>query len=174
MGVNCNVTLSQYATWKAVGQVACVLLGARVTKEQFGSGLKGWHAAVEGFGYGKFEATHTPDYIDILISGDVSNPVSKALQDGDSMPYRLWYGIERKSLYPKATAAKIALAEAITKFFGGKITYNDCTDESASFPIRRWIGDESNAAFERFQVELMELKPLGKQDIDRCAKYAAY
>lgn len=83
-------------------------------------------------------------------------------------------GMERRSLYPKATAAKIALAEGITKFFGGKITYNDFTGRSRKFPTLKDFTGEGNTAFYRYQKALESLKPLTQADMDRCAKYAAY
>jgi len=173
MGVNCSVQLSNGAEWQKVGQVACVLLGAKSHREPLGND-GGWHLVVDGFGFGKYAVTCDPSYVDILVSGDADNPASKAIAESDSLPYRLWYGLERRSLYPKATAAKIALAEGITKFFGGKIVYNDSTDKKASFKPLASFTQESNAAFYRFQNALESLKPLTKADIERCAKYAAY
>lgn len=172
MGVNCKVFLNNGADWRKVGQVACVLLGANVRRSPLGR--DGWSARVEGFGYGKHVATYDPGYIDILVSGDEKNPLAKLIEESDRMPYHLWYGLETRFLYPKATAAKIALAEGITKFFGGRIIYNDCTDEKHRFLSRLDFIGESDKSFYRFQTALLELKPLTQKDIDRCAKYASY
>ena len=172
MGVNCNANLNGGATWKKVGQVACVLLGARTHREPLGR--DGWHLVVEGFGYGQFMVTSMPEYVDIPVDGDPDHPAVLAIKNSDSIPYRLWYGLENRSLCPKATAAKIALAEGITKFFGGKIVYNDATDKKRTFKSPADFTGENDAAFYRYQTALENLKPLTQKDIDRCAKYAAY
>jgi len=190
MGVNCSVRLNEGAEWMKVGQVASVLLGAKVRKAPLGE--DGYHALVEGFDNrdsqpvrvanrllgklhcGKYNATSVPEYIDILVDGDPENPVAKAIAESDSLPYALWYGLEKRSLYPKATAAKIALAEGIVKFFGGAGVYNDCTDKKMRFLSRLDFKGEDDASFYRFQDALLALKPLKQKDIDRCAKYASY
>lgn len=191
MGVNCKVVLNEGADWEKVGQVASVLLGAKVNKAPLGD--DGYHALVEGFdnrgsqadkvarrllgqepygGYRTFDIT--PSDIDILIEGDANNPVAKAIAESDGFPYGLWYGLENRSLYPKATAAKIALAAGLAKFFGGKGVYNDCSDKKMNFPSRLNFIGETDPAFYRYQDALLALKPLTQKDIDRCAKYASY
>jgi hypothetical protein len=172
MGVNCSVKLNEGATWNRVGQVACILLGAKTHRKPLGR--DGWHLVVEGFGYGQSKPTSDPSYVYIVVNGDASNIAAKAIASSDSMPYEIWYGLEARLLYPKATAAKIALAEGITKFFGGKIVYNDCSDKKRTFPSPLDFKGESDASFYRFQKALEELKPLTQKDVDRCAKYAAY
>jgi hypothetical protein len=193
VGVNCSVRLNEGAEWKRVGQVACILLGAKARRESLGlPTTDSWHVVVETFDrrqtqerrvaarllgkepYEKYEATGTPEYIDILVDGDPKNSVYRAIEDTDAIPYRLWYGLENRSLYPKATAAKIALAEGITKFFGGKIEYNDSTGQKHTFKSPASFIGESDASFYRYQNALEALRPLTQKDIDRCAKYAAY
>lgn len=172
MGVTCSVRLNDGACWKKVGQVACVLMGATTHREPLGR--DGWHLMVDGFGYGRWEKTNNPSYIDVLVSGADDNPIVRSIADSDSIPYRMWYGLESRSLYPKAKAAQIALAEGITKFFGGRITYNDCTDKKRSFASPADFTKETNTSFYAFQNALESLKPLTQKDVDRCQKYAAY
>lgn len=172
MGVNCCVRLNEGAGWKKVGKVACVLLGAKVHREPLGK--DGWHLVVEGFGYGEYKATHTPEYIDIMVCGDADNPAARSIAASDGLPYRLWYGLENRSLYPKATAAKIALALAITKFFGGRITYNDSSGKKRTFLSPFDFKPETDKAFYAFETALEALKPLTVKDIKQCEKYAAY
>jgi hypothetical protein len=124
-------------------------------------------------GVNRFAPTFMPQYIDILVDGDLENPVLKEIGKSDSIPYQLWYGLETRSFYPKASAAKIALIRGIVKFFGGKITYNDSTDEGRTYP-RKIKKGESDKAFYQFQDALLKLKPLTQQDIDDCQQYAAY
>lgn len=191
MGVNCKVVLNEGADWDKVGQVASVLLGAEIKKAPLGT--DGYHAQVQGFDdresqaetfarrllgkepYKRYRAfDYTPSYIDILIEGDKDNPVTKAIAESDGFSYALWYGLEARSIYPKASAAKIALAAGLAKFFGGKGVYNDCTDKKMYFPSRLNFIGENDPAFYRYQDALLALKPLTQKDIDRCAKYASY
>ena len=172
MGTNCCVRLNEGADWHKVGEVACVLLGAKKHREP--AGRNGWRIFVEGFGYGKFRHCSIPEYVDVMGVGDKENPVLKAIESTDCVPYPLCYGLESRGLYPKATAEKIALAEGITKFFGGRIVYNDCTDRKRTFKTLIDFKGESDKAFYRYQTALEKLKPLTQKDIDRNAKYAAY
>jgi hypothetical protein len=172
MGVNCSVTLNPKAEWRYVGLVASILLGDKPYKDNFSSG---WSAKSKKYGYGKTRSAHDPSYCYILAQGDPDNPAAKLIQESDGeLPYEIWYGLERKSLYPKATAAKIALAEGICKFFGGTIVYNDATDAKRTFPCPGYIGAEDGKAWYRLQQAILDLKPLTTKDIERNQKHAAY
>lgn len=191
MGVNFSGYLNEGATWDKVGQVASVLLGAKANKAPLGD-IGGYHAIVDGFDnrenqsekvarrllgqapYSKFRATGTPEYIDILLEGKPDNPVVKAIAESDGTPYALWYGLENRFIYPKASAAKIALASGLVKFFGGKGYYNDCSDKKFNFKSRLNFKGGTEASFYRYQDALLALKPLTQKDIDRCKKYAGY
>ena len=174
MGVNCRATLNEGADWRKVGQVASVLLGAKMRRESLGK--DGWLIVVEGFGYGKFSPwISEPSYIDIHVCGDAeTNAAAYQINQSDGMPYQMSYNMERRSLYPKASAAKIALAEAIAKFFGGEFLYNDYNGRKRKFPTLKKFTGEREAEYYRFQKALEALKPLTQADIDRCAKHAAY
>jgi hypothetical protein len=173
MGINCSAKLSNKATWEYVGMVASVLLGAKATKQKLGA--DSFHAVVEGFNRNTWKPTSMPEYIYILVNGFVDNPVAKAIQDTDELPYHMWYGLEQRSLYPKATAEKIALTLALVKFFGGEITYNDAScDGPETFPVPKYIGAQGGKEWQRLHQEILDLKPLTQADIDACKKWAAY
>jgi hypothetical protein len=171
MGVNCTVELSPKATWEYVGMVASKLLGAKATKEPIGTSF---YAIIEGFNGGSFKPTSFPQYIYILVSGDVANPAAKLIQDSDGLPYHMWYGLESRWFNPKATAAKIALAKGIVKFFGGKITYNDSTDKEEIFKAPSYIGAADGFPWQRLHQEIIDLPPLSIRNINECEKWAAY
>lgn len=175
MGVNCQVTLSPLANWQTVGTVAAILLGDKPEKLPLGTDT--FHTLAATFRYGKVNVhENQPEYVDILIPLDGKNPVAKAINksDGRNNLYPLWYGLESKVLYPKATAAKIALAEGICKFFGGRIIYNDATDKKRTFQTPRYIGATNGKKWERLHQALFDLTPLSTADLKRCTKYAAY
>lgn len=174
MGVNCSVRLSAKTTWEYVHKVATALLGTPLHREDFSTG-SGW-AAYAPKQPSQFEPTYCPEYIDILVPLVAGNPASDLIEvsDRDGGYYRLWYGLESKSLYPKATAAKIALAEGICKFFGGRITYNDATGAARSFKAPAYIGAEDGKPWYRLQQALLDIKPLTQKDIERNQKHAAY
>ena len=175
MGVNCCVTLNPKADWKTVRDVACKLLGAPMHKEPIGR--DGSYAAwlTEPSGAKRYEpCTDQPAYIYLLLHGDEKNPVMQAIAESDGTPYQFWYGIENRFLYPRATAAKIALCVGLVKFFGGSITYNDAEGKKRTFKPPRYIGAEDGKPWRQYQDAQLALKPLTQKDIDRCRKYAAY
>lgn len=176
MGVNCYVTLNPKADWRTVGTVAAILLGDKAEKKPLGTDGS-FHTQAATFGFGKAQVIELqPEYLNILLALNDKNPVAKLINksDGYQGSYRLWYGLESKTLYPKATAAKIALAEGICKFFGGKIVYNDCTDKKRTFPAPSYIGASDAKPWERLHQALFDLAPLTDADLKRCAKHAAY
>lgn len=178
MGVNVQATLSPKADWQTVGEVASILLGAKAYSETISNGgYSSFEAArVEGFTFKSYKSHSkgSPELIDIVLKGNRSNPVMAALEKSDGYPYRLWYNLEDRSLYPKCTAAKIALALGIVKFFGGRITYNDAEGPTRSFKTPRYIGAENGKPYDELQKAMLALKPLTQKDIGRVRKYAAY
>lgn len=185
MGVNCSAKLSHGATWEYVGLAAAILLGSTPEKKWLSNSGKQFYVAhVPGFDGRKCDyrpCAGMPDYIYLMVPLTKGNPVADAIRksDTDGKPdtrYAMWYGIEGRTLYPRASAAKIALAEALTKFFGGRIDHNDSdAARDKNYPMPKYLADLNNDAnFDRLQRALMNLKPLTKKDIERCKKYAAY
>ena len=142
--------------------------------KRFFSNGAGYSASVEDITSKSFRPTHTPEYIYIVVPGDAENPAAKLIATSDKMPYQMWYGLENRFLYPKATAAKIALAHGIVKFFGGKIKWNDAIGKSSTFPTPRYIGAENGKPWYQLQDAILALKPLTQSDVDAMNQWASY
>lgn len=105
-----------------------------------------YYAVIKGFDHNSFKTTGSPEYIYIMAIGSVENP-----------------------------AAKIALTLGLVRFFGGEITYNDATcDHPVKFPTPKWIGATNGLDWQRLHQEILDLKPLAAEDIEKCQKWAAY
>lgn len=176
MGVNCNAYLSPKTRWEDVRLAAAALLGVKLEKCPSRYNVDSWWAEIpkDVPPSERWRSTSMPECIYILAPLTEGNPVSDAIKESDSSPYYMWYGLENRYIGPKATAAKIALTEALCKFFGGKMVYNDSTGKKRTFPAPPYIGAQDGKPWKTLHQAFLDIKPLTEKDMKRVEKHAAY
>jgi hypothetical protein len=173
MGVNVNAYLPAGVRISEVAKVIGILLGSQ----------KEWEPGRRWLNVAGIRQlpTSVPELAEIRIDlTDANNPTAKAIRESDGNIYSMDYFFESNhggpQLYPKCTAAKIALCKAVVIFFGGSVDYNDSdrVEVNLRAETRLPVNHSDDAAFADFQEALWRLPALTPADIQAVAEWAAY
>lgn len=81
-------------------------------------------------------------------------------------------------LMPRSTAFWISIGIRLVDFFGGSIDYQDCDDIDEDYAVEEKTDlmncPEDGEEWQDLQNRIFSLKPIGKKELNRCDKLAAY
>lgn len=176
MGVDCNILIPSDARARDIVTVLGAIVGCPVTKHTFGMGNgKESYAAKVSDRHIEIENPDSP-----LLVGSPTIDIYKRTIDGVAHHHVMLHTESHHGLYkvmcPKSTAFWIAVGRRLVRFFGGQMVYSDC-DGKVNFKCkkpRRWNDPEDGKAWRDFQDAILAIKPITKEDLENCAKYASY
>ena len=178
MGINVVATLPPECRIGDVAHVAGILLGNKFTKKALSE--NSYYVFVDGVSV-RANTPSNPTLADMVITLNPKNPAAASIIRSDGNPYHFDYFFEfdktgERGLYPKSTAAKIALCVGIVQCFGGKVDFNDCDTKSVNYRAKpfKYTGAQDGDEWNRLQDRIMAVKPLTNQDMEKYIPWAAY
>lgn len=181
MGCNTDIYLPTDAHGRDVVKVIGIFAGLKAVRKNFDRG-GGTYVEVEG-------ANETPSTVEGMSDLTIRASKGKTLVDGDGQHYCTFHYSARRNgkvfnlAMPTATPFWCAIGKSLIEWFGGVVQYNDCGSEKAPNVFRRkrycpvdkyGLLPDDGAAWERYQDELMQLRPLTSLELKRGRKVAAY
>lgn len=181
MGCNTDIYLPTDVGPHEVRPVIGILAGLKATRQQFNKG-KGTHVEV----LGSDELGMVYSGFETLVFKAAKN---KTLVDGEGSHFCNFHWAARRNgclwnlLTPTATPFWCAIGRGLVEWFGGIVQYNDCGSEKSPNVFRRQrccpvdkygLLPDDGSAWEKYNDELMRLRPLSSLDLKRGYKVASY
>ena len=159
MGVNCKITLPPAARLQDVADVIGALAGMPCKQRDFGKGLKGWAAHVDGVTAESIKGLPTCANIEF------DSPV-------DGSRHHVMYHFEwdrhgNRGLMPRSTPLWCAIGKGLVDFFGGSVDYNDWDAIAVDYsqPARDDIHAEDGAEWYAFQERKLAVQPISAEQL---------
>lgn len=166
MGVDCKIVLPGNVR---VDDVALVLgASAGLKKEWAPYDFKS--ARVLGVEINSIDGI--PTCVNIELKGDLID----GFKHHHVMYYFEYHGL--RLLMPRSTGFWIACGHRLVDFFGGRIDYKDCDDESKDYFVpkksRKLNCPDDGEAWDKFEERIMAIEPITKVELEEYSKYAVY
>jgi hypothetical protein len=181
MGCNVNIYLPPDVHGRDAVKVIGILAGLKPVRKNFDRG-GGTYVDVA---VAEEQASSVERMSELVIRA----PKGSTLVDGDEQHNTSFHYSSRRNgkvfnlVMPTATPFWCAIGKNLIEWFGGVVQYNDCDVEKAPnvFRARRWcptdkygLLSQDGKSWERYQDELMQLRPLTSLELKRGRKVAAY
>jgi hypothetical protein len=181
MGVDTRLTLPPAAEISDVAKAIALLLGKtkawvsinHSNRTQHGLAEPTEHGWVETEGITYSVNNHQPNCATMNIA-----EIPELYGDGWLFFYHFEFGNGgNRGMLGGSRAVRIALHRRIVDIFGGTVDYQDCDSKDVDYNRKSpaWLGKSNDdKAFHAKQLALWNIKPIAKDEIDACEKFAAY
>lgn len=166
MGVDTLIRLPADVRIRDVSIVIGILAGLK--PEQHSLCGSSYSCSVAGV---ETKSSSIPECADIEINGD--------LVDGEKNHHVMFHFEYKASrlLMPRSTAFWIAVGRRLIQFFGGSMDYQDCDSVETNYrrkSPRKDNSPEGGKPWHDLQDAMLAIKPITKDELIKCDKWAAY